>query len=148
MKKFKLFAMLLAVLMVASGVCLAAGFDLESIKLIDASTEDLLRLKDFIDDELASRGFYENEILETGFYVVGKDIVPGKFDLQAIPGAEWASYITVYADASAKKDRQVLYEVSLSYGDTSMILEEGNLVQVQFNACVCKLNDTKKSWAP
>lgn len=148
MKKFKLFAMLLAVLMVVSGVCLAAGLDLESLKLSDASVEDLLKLKDLIDEELASRGFYENEILETGLYVVGKDIVPGQFTLDEIPDSEDSTYIEVYSSAASRDEHKTLYSVNFRYGDTGMILEEGNVILVQYSPCICKLNETKKSWAP
>lgn len=148
MKKFRTIALFLAVFVAIASTCLASGFDLSSIKVDDASVEDLIALRGLIEDELAARGFYENEILQPGFYVAGKDIVSGSFTLSILPGSEWSTYITVYSDINAKEERKKLYSISLSYGDSGMILDDGNVLVVEYTPCVCKLNETKKSWAP
>lgn len=148
MKKFRTLVLGLVVFVLITGTCLASSFDLSSISLGDASIEDLITLRGLIEDELAARGFYENEILQPGFYVAGKDIVPGSFTLSILPGSTWYTYITVYADLTAKEERKKLYALSLAYGDSGMILDNGNVLVVEYTPCVCKLNETKKSWAP
>lgn len=104
MKKFLLVLIVLLLISVAlPAVSLADGFDFSSMSL-----EELLGLRNAVDEEIRARVSTPSAALYNGVYIVGKDIKPGRYLLTVLqPVVEEKSRLG-YVDG---KDTTLFYTI-------------------------------------
>ena len=150
MKKFpKVLFVSVFVFALVIGICEASGFDLTSIPIDELELSDLLALRKEIDLELDNRHYEDNEILQ-GLYIAGKDISVGSFVFY-YPKFYGDNYsrIFVYESMSTYSSRDSMYSPFIKDEmGVNVILEEGYILEVAIDRCACKLQDSKKTWAP
>lgn len=118
----------IAALLLALILCLGSLPAFADVDLSAYTQEELLSLRDKINQELLKRGIIKVVAVPIGMYIVGEDIPAGAYTIKP----ERYSWIDVYTDESMKK-RSFGEGLQASKNEYigKLILEDGNLVSVE-----------------
>lgn len=125
----RLFAVSLVTLLVFS-------FAFAEVDVGSMSNEELINIRNKIDDELIFREFYDIKVLCPGEYVIGKDINFCSFMLMAteITSEHWST-VSVYVEES-RDDHSITYAEDVEVGSKiHLSLYEGNVLHVDDGTC-------------
>ncbi len=143
MKKFLFVLVVLLLVSIAIPVLASTdGFDLSSMSL-----EDLLGLRNAVDEEIRTRVSQPSAALYNGKYTVGKDVRSGRFMLTVIQPVvdEWDDEAYVYIEfADGEHDT-----LSLHAGESTILdLTEGAVITVKDVISATLTEVPQASYAP
>lgn len=125
----------IAALLLALILCLGSLPAFADVDLSAYTQEELLALRDKINEELLKRGIEKKVEVPQGRYIVGEDIPAGTYTLKPKPNG--FAVIEVWKNASSKYN--MFYE-SVSDYDKEYIgklqLVEGNIVEITYGSFV------------
>ena len=105
----------------------------EQINISALSIEELIRLRNEIDNRINEILYNENDILYSGTYIVGKDIEPGAYLFTLIKSSKKGSGLLVFTSYEGYKnyDYYNQEELLISYEEGS--LDEGEIIHLRFS---------------
>ena len=124
MKKTVIASMVLAIGLLA--VPVMAGNDF-GIDLASMSLEDLVSLKDAVNEEIATKG--GDNVLGAGIYEVGVDIKASSFKLTSYEGSDSANIIIYDSKESMEADDNVFY--TFMYYDEEKETQESTIINLK-----------------
>ena len=121
----------------------------EDIPISSLSTDELISLRDRINDELSLRLKDGTSAIYSGDYVVGQDIKAGQYILYFTKCAEAYGYgeIVIYANAAAREKRERSIQHPRKNVETYLNLRDGMILEIRLGSGVLQSIQTP-SWTP
>ncbi len=142
MKKFVV--LMVAFVVMFTGLTFGGAFD--TIDLASIGTDDLIELRNAINEELKNRVNIENDYIYSGEYIVGKDIAPGRYLFTNLEDDGFGKF-AIY-DTYVPSDEQ--YMSDFKYADIdvpiNIVLEEDNLFVI-YNCSKATIVPYTPSWS-
>ena len=125
----KKFLCLVVALLLVGMVALCEGIDVSSL-----SDNELLELRDQVDNAISDRGLLSGTTLPSGKFVVGEDIKEGKYIIHT-SASERSGHIRLYASESDVESfnsfyDHVIYDRAIQHN--YIYLKEGNVLVFDF----------------
>ena len=147
-----------SILGITLGMCLLVATPVmaSDIDLASMSTEDLVALKDSINEEIANRG--GDNIIGEGTYTVGTDIKAGNFKVTPVKGYDGYTSFYIFKDSSEYEDyKGGNYDagdcvIDLSGYDEdckdsgNLVLKDGEILYIDRGIAI--IEEVDPSWKP
>lgn len=150
MKKSIRVIMISAISISMMATTVAATENFADLDLQSMSLEDLVLLKDKVNEEIAAKG--GNNVLGAGIYEVGKDIKAASFRLTCYEATDYA-YVTLYKNSEDMDNEKSIIRKLFDYEEdqksqdiVTLNLKEGEILKT--TGPVIIENEEKSFWAP
>ena len=121
MKRF--LVLVIGFVLIFSGLVYAG---VEDVNISEMSTDEIIELRNSLNEELQERTKAYNDYIYSGKYIVGVDIAPGRYLFETSSGgfAKFAVFENKDSEIDEYSDEFVYVDANTPY---NVVLEEGNL---------------------